>query len=282
MTLLSDYGANVYSQSLEDGVIAECLRRIGEGGRVCVEFGAGDGLGCSNTANLWHAGWRALLIEADATLVERLRAAANEGCTVVHDAVALGGEHGIDALIAAAGLCDVDFMSVDVDGDDWWICQGMACRPRLLCVEFNKTVPPHLDVQPSGASTRFGVGPLTMRRSMEARGYTMIGVTDANMFFVQTADADKFADLEKDLAVLLPPERFMYLATDFTGRVVPIGARPPWGLVWPPSDIRMVANQPDLLAVDSEFALERFCQQILGEIREVRQMMEDQRQENQP
>jgi hypothetical protein len=68
---LSDFGFNEYSQFGEDGMIDEALKRIGVRSSRCVEFGAGDGLSCSNTANLWHNGWKAVLVEASSELAQR-------------------------------------------------------------------------------------------------------------------------------------------------------------------------------------------------------------------
>jgi hypothetical protein len=114
-----------------------------------------------------------------------------------------------------------------------------------------------------------GVGALTMARAAAGRGYTLIGMSDANLFLVRTEDADNFADLDADLGRLMAAERFMYLATDYDGRVVPMGARPQWGLVWPPSETVFVPNQADLLEVDTFNANERWMAQISREIRGV-------------
>jgi hypothetical protein len=259
---LSDYSRDVFSQGGEDGCIAEVLRRLGITDGFCVEFGAGDGVGCSNTKLLRDNGWAGLLIEADPDLAERCQSQTSERVIVLHQAIAAGGPDSIDAVLHDRAAITPDVMSIDVDGDDYWIALAMQTRPRLLVIEFNPTVPPHLDLIPAGPGNRFGVGPLTMRRAAEQRGYTMVGISHANMMFVQTPDAGAFADLETDLAVLLPPERYIYLATDYTGRVVPVGARPEWGLVWPPSVTRFVPNQPNLLEVGSVDTLDQLMRQV--------------------
>lgn len=282
MTTLSDYAHNIYSADGEDGCVAEILRRVGEGGRVCVEFGASDGLSGSNTANLWNrdGGWRAVLIEADTALADRATAAIfnrpDRDVQIVPAAVsAIDPEWSIDAILDACGVTDVDFMSVDVDGDDYWIVTSMACRPRVLCVEFNRTVPPHLDLVPTGPGNRFGVGALTMRRAMGARGYTLVGRTLNNLFFVTTDLADHFTDLETDLAVLLPPESFSYCCSDFDGRMVLAGAQPAWGLRWPASETRFAAGAPVLAVEDAGATTEDVWRQtVLGEIQHIRVLLD--------
>src|SRR5579871_885302 len=69
---LEPHGFKVHSQYDEDGIIAEIFRRIGEGSRTFVEFGAGDGAeNC--TAFLLMQGWRGLWIEGDETKLARIR-----------------------------------------------------------------------------------------------------------------------------------------------------------------------------------------------------------------
>jgi hypothetical protein len=63
---LPSFRANVAFQFGEDGIVAEIMRRLGVGGRCCVEFGAWDGRHFSNTWSLWHdQGWSAVLIEGE-------------------------------------------------------------------------------------------------------------------------------------------------------------------------------------------------------------------------
>lgn len=272
---LGDWANNVFSQFGEDGALAEVLRRLGITGGTCVEYGAADGLSCSNTARLWRGdGWRAVLIEADPKLAQR---AEENGygydVTVIPTRVAPGGPGCVDDLLDALGVGEVEVMSIDIDGDDYWHLCSLRRRPRVLLVEFNPTVPPQFHVEPAGPGNRFGVGAATLRRAAEWKGYTMVGVLHANMVLVRTEEADPFADLETDLAVLMPPEDFMFLATDQDGFVVPCGAAPEWGLRWPPSPTVMAANQPAVLHIRSDDPHERFAQQVLSELAKLRQAL---------
>jgi hypothetical protein len=271
---LSDFSADVFSQGGEDGAIAEVFRRLGEGGRTCVEFGAGDGISCSNTANLWQRGWNAILIESDPRLVSRIEELEAPEVRAIERVITPGGADSIDEILAGIGVSSVDLMSIDVDGADYWIFLGMIIRPRLIVIEFNPTVPPHLDIVPASSASKFGVGALTMRRAAKDHGYQMIGITHANMFLVRSEDAAKFADLDTDLSRLLPPERFMYLATDYRGNMVPIGARPEWGLVWPPSKTEFAPNTKELLVAGVDPATMPDISQIIVEVRALRDRFE--------
>ncbi len=56
------FGYKAFSQSDEDGIIAEIFRRIGTESKVFFEFGVGDGL-ANNTLNLLLAGWKGYWID---------------------------------------------------------------------------------------------------------------------------------------------------------------------------------------------------------------------------
>ena len=245
-----------------------------------MEFGAADGLSCSNTAALWHDGWAALLVEADGTLADRAeRNAAGHGRVTVMNATVQPPGLGvtIDDLLARSPLAghDIGYMSVDVDGDDFWIVTGMDARPYVLAVEYNRSVPPHLDLLPAGPGNTFGVGAATMRAAMEQRGYTMVGLTATNLFFVRTEMAGPFADLETDLAVLQPASGFTYAVTDYRGHAAIVGARPPWGLRWPETATRFAPNTPGVLEVDSNDSAEQLMRIVLAEIQRLGNHLED-------
>jgi hypothetical protein len=256
MKKLSDYANNVYSQYGEDGMIAEVLRRIGLDTGTCVEFGASDGLACSNTANLWRNGWRALLIEGNENFTAAL-SRNTEGC-MVRVVMQMVDPSNIGDLLASG---PVDLISIDIDGDDFFVFCNMNKRVKVAVVEYNKTIPPHLDLVPVLGS-KLGIGAFTLKAAAEQRGYTLVGLTESNCIFVDTEYADKFDDIEKDLNVLMPPEQFMYLATDFDGRIIPLGHNPPWGLAWPVSTVKFRPNQDHLLGIAAIDSVERLIQAI--------------------
>src|SRR4051794_30133259 len=57
------YGAKVFSQNEEDGMIQEIFKRIGTGPRTFIEFGVENGVQC-NTVKLLLQGWRGLWLES--------------------------------------------------------------------------------------------------------------------------------------------------------------------------------------------------------------------------
>jgi hypothetical protein len=272
MKKLSDYANNVYSQYGEDGMIAEVLRRIGLDTGTCVEFGASDGLACSNTANLWRNGWRALLIEGNTDFAAAL--SRNTQDYMVRIVLQMVDPSNIGGLLASG---PVDLISIDIDGDDFFVFCNMNKRVKVAVVEYNKTIPPHLDLVPV-LGNKLGIGAFTLNAAAEQRGYTLVGLTEANCIFVDTEYADKFDDIEKDLKMLQPPDQFIYLATDFDGRILPLGHNPPWGLVWPKSSTQFRPNQDALLDIAVRDGIERIItaydamEEAAEQIRELRSL----------
>lgn len=229
---LDEHSFDMYSQFGEDGIIDHIFEVIGEGGRVCVEFGAADGISCSNTAALWSdKGWAALLIEPDADRFHALQqnAALDADVRCRSDFVTPSGVSSIDAILEEEGIGPVDFMSIDVDGDDYLILQAMTGRPRVMAVEFNPTVPPHLDIHPTETGSTFGASALALVRLGTSLGYRFIGASYCNVFFVTEDEAAPFTQYQTDLEVLFPPDRYTYAVTDFAGRLALYGAQLPWG-----------------------------------------------------
>lgn len=229
---LSDYGSNTYSQFGEDGCIAKILDVIGVKQELAVEFGAGDGLSCSNTARFWHDNqWRALLIEADADRFTTLSANAAAFPNVVcrQALITPEGSDSIMSHLADTQLGIPDVMSIDIDGDDYFILKHLDCRPRLIVVEFNPTIPPHIAMRQSELGAGFGASLLELVRAAREIDYAFVGATYCNAFFVEKENAAKFVDYEVDPTVLFPPTNYTYAVTDYLGRLVLVGQIPPWG-----------------------------------------------------
>jgi hypothetical protein len=135
-----------FSQNGEDGILLYLLSLAGHGNRRAVELCAGDGVEC-NTANLViHHDWDALLLDGNPTLIARGSdfyaqhqetyrlgpTLAAEWITVenVNDILA---KHGYDQ--------DIDLMSLDMDGVDYWILEAIQLQPRMIVVEYNNRIP---------------------------------------------------------------------------------------------------------------------------------------------
>jgi len=192
-TFLRGFRRNVTSQLGEDGIIEKIFEIVGAENRFCMEFGAWDGKHYSNSWNLLkNAGWRGLLIEANAEKFVQLEAeyADRPDVETRNVLVATVGAQSLDALLAAAGAPkDLDFLCIDIDGNDWHIWKSLTrFAPRLIAVEFNPSVPNDvIFIQDDDGSVNHGASLLALIELGKAKGYELVATTDWNAFFVPRA-----------------------------------------------------------------------------------------------
>jgi hypothetical protein len=199
MRPLSEFRTNITSQYGEDGIIEELFNRLGAEDPFCIEFGAWDGKYLSNVWNLWHnKSWNALLVEAEKERADQLAKSISDfkKVTVHCTYVAPTGPDSIGEIVKKMNLpAKVDLLSIDIDGNDYFIFESLSyIKPRVIIVEYNPTIPPHLEiVQKEGEY--FGASALSLCQLASSKGYKLAAITDTNLFFVESSD---FAKLEID------------------------------------------------------------------------------------
>lgn len=223
---LSSYAKDKYSQFGEDGIIEKIFDAIGEGSKTCVEFGASDG-SCSNTRNLWEKDWKAVLIEGQTDLIDKLNSLANENCEVVNVYLNTGSAS-IDSVLLRLNVESVDFMSIDVDGIDYLIWESMVTRPRVVCIEYNQTIPPNVSIYQNNLEGHYGFGASAraLCNLAETKGYGLIHLNKGNLFFVDKQEIEPFVELKLEEVFIYGD--LSYIATDYSGRPFAMGT-PPWG-----------------------------------------------------
>jgi hypothetical protein len=196
---LERFGYKVYSQSDEDGILAEIFHRIGKTNRVFVEFGAEVGLE-NNSRLLLEQGWSGLWIEGNPDYAGSIR-------WTYRDQLASGQlkftssfvyPTNINQLISDAYISgEIDFLSIDIDSNDWFVWQAISViNPRVVCIEHNHGYPPPMEyVMPYKPDYYWdGTGPAIYGSSLSSncklgleKGYTLVGcgLYSANGFFVR-------------------------------------------------------------------------------------------------
>ena len=133
----------VFSQNGEDGVLAAIFDRIGTGGGSFVEFGIQDGTEGNTVFLAQVMGWSGVYLEAEEASYAALarRYGANPRVATVHAAVE---PDTVEALFAQAGVPEEpDVVSIDVDGNDYWIWRALTRhRPRVVVIEYNGSLDP--------------------------------------------------------------------------------------------------------------------------------------------
>lgn len=227
---LSDFAYNRFSQFGEDGIIEKIFEVIGVESRVCIEFGAWDGLHLSNTANLWKNGWEGILIEADSQKYELLlKNTAGSKCHCIHQMVGVAGDHTLERILRSHQLdSDVDFLSIDIDGDDYHVFASVeSLEPRVICCEYNPTIPAHIDLVPE-TGNYFGCSVSSLVKLAESKGYYLIALTETNCFFVPKSELPKFSGFVTALEDMLIVDHITYVMTGYNGDYV-FSRKPTYG-----------------------------------------------------
>lgn len=231
---LNDHSRNVFSQFGEDGIIEKIFETIGTRSKTCVEFGAWDGFYHANTAKLWSQdGWKGVLIEPDDERFTGLEQRTKPyGCVCIHSMVENDGAKSLESLLATRGITEADLVSIDIDGDDYHVFNGLnRLHPRIVVCEFNPTIPKHLDIV-SQPGTHFGCSSRALVRLGEAKGYRLVAMTDTNCIFVTADEYEKIGDFDTTYDRLATEPHVTYLLSDYSGNYA-LSRPPPFGLKQP-------------------------------------------------
>jgi len=192
------FGEKYFSQNGEDGIIQEIARRLDTKIETFVEFGGGDGEE-NNTLYLLFCGARGLWVECGEENVANIRR--------LHDGFLASGAlrlvdtpvnaENADAMIRAADLAgEVDLLSVDIDGNDYWVWKAIrSITPKIVVIEYNWRFGPHVEwvkaYDPEymweGRNSYQGASLKSLEKLGREKGYALVGCnfSGVNAFFVR-------------------------------------------------------------------------------------------------
>jgi hypothetical protein len=212
METLDNFKENIFSQSGEDGVIREILKRISFQSDLnswCCEFGAWDGLHLSNTARLIRDDdYRAVLIEGDPARIQDLEINFPQTTVIkICSFVTTVGETSLSNILAKTEIpLDFDFLSIDIDGMDYWILKSLVdFKPKLICIEFNPTVPNTVSfIQANDPKIKHGSSAKAIESLGKDMGYGVVAATATNLFLVRSDFINAVSPTLPSLDSLIP------------------------------------------------------------------------------
>ena len=175
--------------------------------KKCVEICAGDGVEC-NTANLIiNHGWHGLLIDGDKELVKKgTRFYRSNSNTRVYPPILCHSwitRDNVNEVLANNGFTgDVDLLSIDMDGVDYWIWEAITCiSPLVVVVEYQDILGPEMSCTvpysdsfnayeyptTAGMPNFCGASLSAFVKLARAKGYRLVGCNryGYNAFFVK-------------------------------------------------------------------------------------------------
>lgn len=197
----------ITSQTGEDGALAALFSLVGTTDRHYVEFGCGDGVQC-NTAQLRLLGWRGLLLDGVA--------APGAPGVVIHTAWITA--ENIEALFDAHGVpAEPDLMSIDLDGNDYWVWRAIRRRPRVVVAEYNAnlgcdealTIPYDPQHRWDG-SDYYGASLPALVALARRKGYTLVHCTQSGVNAIFVRDDLLGGEAPRELARIYRPPNYWY------------------------------------------------------------------------
>jgi len=194
------------SQNDEYGLTFSLLRRIGMESRRFIELGCGV-RGGNSAFLVQEMGWDGIMIDADESRVRRVARRFGPRVTALADWVTC---ENINDLLETHGFSgEVDVLSIDIDGNDYWIWDAIdVCTARLVIIEYNSAfgadaavaVPYQADfdrralksVDPQWASLYYGAPLGALARLGEQKGYRLVATEPRgiNAYFLRNDVGD--------------------------------------------------------------------------------------------
>jgi len=206
----------VHSQFGDDGIIQYLFSRI-PAVRSFVEFGVEDYMEANTRFLLAHDAWRGLILDGRPDLDAVVSA---QGLPMLHDleirSAFVTAENINDLLLGVGFSGEIGLLSIDIDGNDYWVWKAITCvDPQVVVIEYNAVFGPGsaITIPYDPAFTRqdahhswlyFGASLRALCRLAEAKGYAFVGCTSAgnNAYFVRK-------DLAAPFQVLTAEEGFV-------------------------------------------------------------------------
>ena len=222
---LNAYGQKCFSQTDEDGITIEILKRINSINRgVFAEFGVGKGTE-NNTLILKAHGWNGFWVGNEKLLISHKK---SENFNYIKDFITLENiititQKGLNSI----NKDNVDVISFDLDGNDYHLIESLLknnFKPKLFIIEYNAKFPPPIkwvmDYNKAHIweeDDYFGASISSFNELFEKNEYKLIccnSQTGANAFFIKKEFLHLFNDVPKKIEDLYAEPRF-FLHTKF-------------------------------------------------------------------
>ena len=197
---LGRYEYSWLSQNGEDGILRYLFGEIGFESRWFVEFGFGADQ-CNALRLILKEGFHGLLMDGSAENVAYFKhAAAQHGIDRVTAVRTFITRENLQRLIQENGVPrNIDFLSLDVDGNDYWFWEALECiSPRVVCIEYNAGIGPDLALtvpydesferyNKHASGFYYGASLAALESLGRRKGYYLIGCdsTGTNAFFLR-------------------------------------------------------------------------------------------------
>jgi len=216
---LQDAEFKVFSQFGDDGIIQHLVHHLirDRQEQRFVEFGVGNYLESNTRFLLVNNNWQGLVMDSSCQDIDFIRSQEFYWRHNLTAQQAWITRDNINQLLSDAGFSgDIGLLSVDIDGNDYWVWQAIDCvRPVIVIVEWNSVFGPDAAItvpyQPQFDRTAahysnlyFGASIAALAALGTQKGYALVGSNSAgnNLYFVRQ-------DRLNDIPALTPQQAYI-------------------------------------------------------------------------
>ena len=225
----------MYSQWNEEEIIESLIKQLKFRDNWCVEFGALDGIFGSNTFNLIkNHKYNSVLIEASIKKFNLLKKNMEPYNSILfNEFITFEGRNTLDNILKKTSIpIDFDFLSIDIDGNDYWIFESINLyKPKIICIEFNHTIPNEVEyVQPRDFKIKRGASAYSLIKLATIKSYQLVEVTTTNLIFLRKDIFSKLQLKTKSLDDLRDDSKWrVFSFTGYDGTIIQSSSlRNPW------------------------------------------------------
>ncbi|MDD2921512.1 MAG: hypothetical protein PHQ36_04430 [Anaerolineales bacterium] len=231
---LADVEMRVFSQWGEDGIIQYLISKVPIAKKEFVEFGVEDYRESNTRFLLINNNWDGLVIDCSEENVQKIAQSELSWRYNLKSACSFVTKDNICDIIRNAGISgDIGLLSVDIDGNDYWIWDVIGAdtiSPRIVIVEYNSvfgreqaiTIPYDEKFSRSAAhfsNLYYGASLKALYLLAKKKGYIFVGANSAgnNAFFVRKDVAGGLTEMDVEHGYV---ESKFREARDKNGRLV--------------------------------------------------------------
>ena len=199
---INKFGIKIYSQNDEDGIILYILKHIGVKTKKFVEIGVENGIECNTTNLLKNFDWSGAQIEGNKKLYNnakiQLKKVLGKKIKNLKLLNIFVTKKNINQILKKYSGKEIDLLSIDIDGNDFWIWKAINCvKPRLVVIEYNSFFGPTLSCtipynhkfiwNYEKKRSYYGASLKALEKLGRKKEYTLVGVdgNGVNAFFVR-------------------------------------------------------------------------------------------------
>ena len=209
---INKFGIKIYSQNDEDGIVLYIFKHIGIKTKKFVEIGVENGTECNTTNLLKNFNWKGIQIEGSKKLyndakiqLKKILERKKNNLKLLNIFVT---KKNINQILKKNCGKEIDLLSIDVDGNDFWIWKAINCvKPRLVIIEYNSFFGSNISAAIKYNSkfswdhrnnkSYYGASLKALEKLGKQKKYILIGVdkNGVNAFFVRN-DLAKYINLK--------------------------------------------------------------------------------------